>query len=49
MSVIDSIFANDPTIPDQQEAKTHLYVAGIVVTALLFLVVVKTAMKSAAI
>lgn len=47
-SVFDTVFGNDPSIPDDVEHQTHLYVAGIVAAALLLLVVIKTGMKSAA-
>lgn len=43
-----SIFPNDPDIPDETEGATHLWVAGIVGAALLFLIAVKAGMKSAA-
>ena len=40
-----SIFGNDPDIPDTDEEKIHVWVAGIVAAALLFLVAVKAGMK----
>jgi len=45
---LSNVFANDPDIPDEREAPTHIWVAGIVGAALLFLVAVKAGMKSAA-
>lgn len=48
-NILSDIFGNDPDIPDEREAATHLYVAGIVAASLLFLIVVKAGMKSAAI
>ena len=44
-----SVFGNDPDIPDEDEEKIHVWVAGIVAAALLFLVAVKAGMKSAAV
>jgi hypothetical protein len=44
-----SVFGNDPDIPDVDEQKIHVWVAGIVAVALLFMVAVKAGMKSAAI
>jgi hypothetical protein len=45
---LDSMFGNDPGIPDESEHQTHLYTAAIVAAALLFLVAIKAGMKSAA-
>jgi len=46
--IFSTIFPNDPDIPDDKEQATHLYAAGIVAAALLFLIAVKAGMKSAA-
>lgn len=48
MDFLNSIFPDDPSIPNDVEGQVHLYVAGIVAAALLFLVAVKAGMKSAA-
>lgn len=47
-SILDTVFGNDPNIPDEMEQPTHLYVAGIVAAALLFMLGVRITMKSAA-
>jgi len=44
-----AVFGNDPDIPDDREKAVHLWVAGIVTVALLFLIAVKAGMKSAAV
>ena len=47
-SVWETVFGNDPNVPDDTEHQTHLWTAGIVAAALLLLVAVKAGMKSAA-
>lgn len=41
MSVLERVFPNDPDVEDSLEHSTNLYVAGIVIAALGFLVAVK--------
>lgn len=43
------VFGNDPDIPDTEERAIHVWTAGIVALALVFLVAVKAGMKSAAV
>lgn len=47
--MLDRLFANDPNVPDDQERTVHLWVAGIMLAALAFLVALKRGLKTAAV